>query len=154
MTTTGNQLTVQLDLRMLEEPEEIDLRWRAQGMGVWFRPLASWGEMDRLLGMVGVDGPEYLIVESVSRHRFAQTMGDPNALIIEVCGNAGSGHPDVWRLRRAPGDRLPHAELGATLFEGGMDPDCLFTVAEAARVFRAWLGGGELCGYGVEGVVY
>lgn len=81
-------------------------------------------------------------------------MGDAGALIIEVCGNAGTMHPDVWRLCRAPGDVLPTAELGAVLFEGGVDVENLFTVEEAGRVFREWLRGGAVSGVVLERVVY
>jgi hypothetical protein len=90
---------------------------------------------------IGQPGFGFLIVESLPLHRFVQAMGEPEALIIEVCGNAGVWHPDVWRLRRdAP---LPHAPLDAQLWDGGMDARCLFTAAEAAAMFREWLRGGE-----------
>ncbi len=148
------QADTQPDAQLLAELEEIDLRWRAEGMGMRYRPLGSWLELDLLLARLGIDGPEYIIVESLARNRFVQTMGDPGALIIEVCGNAGTPHPDVWRLRRAPGDVLPTASLGAVLFEGGMDAENLFTVDEAGRVFREWLRGGAVSGVVLERVVY
>jgi hypothetical protein len=166
MTTTGVRTglraTIQLsiqdetqpDAQLLAELEEIDLRWRAEGMGMRYRPLRAWLELDLLLARLGIGGPDFIVVESLARHRFVQTMGDPGALIIEVCGNAGTLHPDVWRLRRAPGDVLPTASLGVVLFEGGMDAENLFIVEEAGRVFREWLRGGEVSGVVLERVVY
>ncbi len=166
MTTTGVRTglraTIQLsiqdetqpDAQLLAELEEIDLRWRAEGMGMRYRPLRSWLELDLLLVRLGIGGPDFIIVESLGRNRFVQTMGDPGALIIEVCGNLGTPHPDVWRLRRAPGDVLPTAELGAVLFGGGIDVENLFTVEEAGRVFREWLRGGAVSGVVLERVVY
>ncbi len=145
---------VQTELELLHELEEINLRWRAEGMGMHYNPLRSWIELDLLLARLRIDGPEFLIVESLATHRWVQTMGDPGALIIEVCGNAGTPHPDVWRLRRAPGDVLPTASLGALLFEGGMHLENLFTVEEAGRVFREWLRGGAVSGVVLERVVY
>ena len=143
---------VLVDSLPLEELDEVDLRWRAHDSPL-YQPLTRWIELDLLLMGVG-SSFEYLIVESLATHRFVQTMGDPAALIIEVCGNAGSYHPDVWRLRRARSDRLANAELGATLFDGGMDPECLFTVEEAARVFREWLRTGQLSRFELEAVHY
>ena len=106
MTTgvrNGLRATIQLSIRaetqpdteLLAELEDIDLRWRAEGMGMRYRPLSSWLELDLLLARLGIGGPDYIIVESLARNRFVQTMGDPGALIIEVCGNAGTPHPDV-----------------------------------------------------------
>lgn len=166
MTTTGVrdgpratiqrsvQAETQPDVQLFAELEEIDLRWRAEGMGMQYSPLRSWLELDLLLARLGIGGPDFIIVESLARNRFVQTMGDPGALIIEVCGNLGTPHPDVWRLRRAPGDVLPTAALGAVLFEGGMDVENLFTVEEAERVFREWLRGGAVSGVVLERVVY
>jgi len=166
MTTTGvrnglratiqlsSQAETQPDAQLLAELEEIDLRWLAEGMGTQYRPLRSWLELDLLLARLGIDGPEFIIVESLARSRWVQTMGDPGALIIEVCGNAATSDRDVWRLRRAPGDVLPTASLGALLFEGGMPVENLFTVEEAGRVFREWLRGGAVSGVVLERVVY
>lgn len=148
MTTTDVLPAVQV----LAEPFEIDLRWRAESIGVGYLPLTSWFELDLLIMQIGQPGFGFLIVESLPLHRFVQAMGEPEALIIEVCGSAGVWHPDVWRLRRdAP---LPHAPLDAQLWDGGMDARCLFTAVEAAAAFREWLRGGSVSGVGLERVVY
>ncbi len=148
------RIEVQTDLALLEELVEPDLRWREEGMD-GYAPLTSWMELDLLLSRLGIGGPDYLVVESLATSRFVQTMGDPKALIIEVCENAGTFYPDVWRLRRAPGDRLPNGELGALLFEsGGVGAEHLFTVEEAARVFREYLRHGSVSGVELERVVY
>lgn len=148
---TGTESCVQTEL--LEELESVDLRWRAPGM-VGYEPLRSWIELDLLLMRMGTPDFEYVIVESLATGRWVQTMGDPEALIIEVCGDAGASRAHVWRLRRAPGDRLSYAELAATQWEGGIDLDSLFTVDEARRVFREWLRGGSATGASLDPVKY
>jgi hypothetical protein len=142
------------DELVLAEAAEIDLRWRAETMGARYRPLDSWFELDLLLMRIGQPGFGYLIVESVPLGRFVQAMGDPEALIIEVCGDAGVWHPDVWRLRRPFGATLPHAALDAQLWDGGMDARSLFTAGEAAGAFRQWLRGGSVAGVELEAVRY
>jgi hypothetical protein len=147
---TATDLLVQP--QVIAEPDELDLRWRAAFMGTDYRPLESWDELDLLLMHIGMPGFGFLIVERLTRDRFVQAMGDTGALIIEVCGNAGTWHPDVWRLRRDT--PLPHAALDGQLWDGGMDARCLFTAAEAAVVFREWLVGGSVLGVELESVQY
>ena len=144
--------SIQTETVPLPEFEPIDLRWRAECMRGYL-PLDSLIEVDQVLMLVGEPGYDFIVVQRLARSRFAQAMGDPAALIIEVCDTAGSMSPLVWRLRRAH-DRLPHAELGATLFDGGMDPDNLFTVTEAFTLFRDWLGSGSVSGVSLDPVDY
>jgi hypothetical protein len=145
---------VLLQPQVIAEPEELDLRWRAESMGVRYLPLTSWVEMDLLIMQIGQPGFGYLIVENLAMHRFVQAMGDTEAMIIEVCGNAGTWHPDVWRLRRPFGATLPHAALDGQLWDGGMDARSLFTAGEAAGAFRQWLRGGSVAGVELEAVRY
>jgi hypothetical protein len=136
-------------------PEPLNLRWTAQYLKPEYRPLASWLELDFLIMRIGQENFDYLIVESPHTGRFAQALGDPEGMIIEVCGEMGINHPEVWQLRRASSNRLPDAELTAQLFEGdGVDPDALFTASEASELFRGWLQRGSVGKYQLVPVIY
>lgn len=137
MTIAGLETTTEL----VQLPEPHGLTWTTEYLRPDYEPLASWFELDLLIMRVGQDGFPYLVVVDDARRRFAQCMGDAEGMIIEVCDTAGAWRPLVWRLRRHPSGRLPHAAMNAELFDGDGEVvgDHLFTASEAIVVFREWL---------------
>jgi len=131
-----------------------DLRWTASHLRPEYRPVESWLEIDLLLMQLGEPDLPYVVVESRRMARFAQAMGESDAMIIEVCSESGIPRPTVWRLRRAVA--LPYAELAVHSWEGaGVAAETLFTADEASVAFRSWLCEGALpSGATVERVVY
>ena len=131
-----------------------DLRWTASHLRPEYRPVEAWLEIDLLLMQLGEPDLPYVVVESRSTARFAQAMGESDAMIIEVCSESGMPRPTVWRLRRAVA--LPYAQLAVHSWEGaGVAAETLFTANEASVAFRSWLREGALpSGATVERVVY
>jgi hypothetical protein len=120
-----------------------DLRWTASHLQPEYRPVESWLEIDLLLMQLSEPGLPYVVVESRSTRRFAQAMGESDAMIIEVCSEGGMPHPAVWRLRRAVA--LPYAALATHSWDGdGVAAETLFTAEEASVAIRGWLREGAL----------
>jgi hypothetical protein len=124
-------------------PSPHDVRWTARHLQPRYRWVDSWLDIDLLLMQLGEPDLPYVIVEARQAARFAQAMGESDAMIVEVSSQVGMQHPTVWRLRRDVA--LPHAQLATLGWEGdGVDALTLFTAEEAGVVFRSWLRHGVL----------
>jgi hypothetical protein len=135
-------------------PLPLGVRWTARHLQPNYLPIQAWLDVDLLLMQLSELDFPYLIVEATHSARFAQAMGESDAMIVEVSCEIGMHHPPVWRLRRTVA--LPHAELATHAWDGdGIDPLNLFSAEEAGIAFRAWLRNGVLpTGVAVEEVVY
>jgi hypothetical protein len=142
------------DTDPLSQPSTFNLRWTAQHVRPRYELVESWFEVELLVMMIGQPHFPYLIVEDVSALRFAQAMGEPDGMIVEVCEQLGTFHPRVMRLRRSRRTRLPNAALTSTLFTPVVHPDNLFTSTEASGHLSDWLSTGAIHGAHLEPVLY
>lgn len=79
------------------------LEWSTEYLGDRYEPVESWAHLDRIVDGIGAPGTPYIVVQRVADpgRRFAQCLGAPDRLVIEVgARDAASGRSEVWRIRR------------------------------------------------------
>lgn len=119
-----------------------DLIWTARFTRESWHSFDSTRGLGELLNRVGETGREYLVVETPSRERYAQCMGNAGGMIIELT-DLSTDCSRVMRLRRPGSTVLEHAELESWLFDPRytliVTPEQLFTADEAERIMIRWL---------------
>ena len=134
------------------------IRWRTPGIGDHFVTADNWFEIQEILFRLGKPGWEYLVIVPVKQtgtRRWAQSLGRPHALTVEVAEAVGTSmDPDLWRLGR-DGPRHPwiniHAQPSSELW---VRPCQILTADEAIVAFHDWLVYGQVDGFTREPVEY